>query len=277
MENILFYLTLFIIYSILGWILETANCTFYKKELVLNRGFLIGPYLPVYGSAAIIMILFLNEYKHDLFTLFAMSMVYTSIVEYIASYVMEKLFKARWWDYSERKFNLEGRICLRNSLLFGICGVLLVKYIHPFVLTVIDMIPNNIFNIISILLITIFLIDLIISFIIVSKLKVNFTNIRTDSTEEIDKLVKEALSKNFNLNKRIFKAFPKLRFNNDESGKILESIKIRLEDIDKSMLEKKAKIRKIKVDIKNLKRNNGNIKLIEEEKQELKKIRRTKI
>lgn len=277
MENILFYLTLFIIYSILGWIIETANCTFYKKELVLNRGFLIGPYLPVYGVTSIVMILFLNEYKHDLFTLFAMSVVYASIVEYIASYLMEKLFKARWWDYSERKFNLEGRICLRNSLLFGICGVLLVKYIHPFVITIIDMIPNNIFNIISFLLIVIFLIDLIISFIIISNLKVNFTNIRTDSTEEIDKLVKEVLSKNFNLKRRIFKAFPKLRFSNDDSGKILESIKIRLNDIDKGMLDKKTKIRELKINIKNLKKNNESTRLIEEEKQELKRVRRTKI
>lgn len=277
MEKILFYLVLFIVYSILGWILETANCTFYKKKLVLNRGFLIGPYLPVYGSAAIVMILFLDEYKHDLFTLFAMSMVYASIVEYIASYLMEKIFKARWWDYSDRKFNLEGRICLKNSLLFGVCGVLLVKFINPFVITVINMIPSNLFNIISIFLILIFLIDVVVSFIIVSNLKINVTNIRSDSTEEIDKLVKQALSKNFKLNKRIFKAFPKLKFNNDESGKILESIKIRLDDIDKSLLDKKTKIRKIKVDIKNLKRNNGSIKLIEEEKKELKKIRRTKI
>ena len=277
MENILFYLILFIIYSILGWILETANCTFYKKELVLNRGFLIGPYLPVYGSAAIVMILFLNEYKNDLFTLFAMSMVYASIVEYVASYVMEKLFKARWWDYSDRKFNLEGRICLKNSILFGICGVLLVKYIHPFILTVIDMIPNYIFNIISILLISVFLIDLIITFIIVSNLKVNFTNIKTDSTEEIDKLVKDVLSRNFNLKRRLFKAFPKLRFSNDETGRIVESIKIRLDDIDKSLLDKKTKIRKIKVNIKNLKKKHECIELINNEKEELKRVRRTKI
>jgi len=276
MENILFYLTLFVVYSILGWIIETLHCSLNQKKLILNRGFLIGPYLPVYGVTSIVMILFLNEYKHDLFTLFAMSVVYASIVEYIASYLMEKLFKARWWDYSERKFNLEGRICLRNSLLFGICGVLLVKYIHPFVITVINQIPNYIFNIISIFLISVFLIDLIITFIIVSNLKVNFTNIRTDSTEEIDELVKQVLSRNLNLKRRLFKAFPKLRFSNDETGRILESIKIRLDDIDKSLLDKKTKIRKLKVNIKTLKKNHERIELINNEKQELKRVRRTK-
>ena len=277
MENILFYLTLFVVYSILGWILETCHCSYNQKKLILNRGFLIGPYLPVYGVTSIVMILFLNEYKQDLFTLFAMSVVYASVIEYIASYLMEKMFKARWWDYSDRKFNLEGRICLKNSILFGICGVLLVKYIHPFILNVINIVPNYIFNIISIFLISVFLIDLIITFIIVSNLKVNFTNIKTDSTEEIDKLVKEVLSRNFNLKRRLFKAFPKLRFSNDETGRILESIKIRLDDIDKSLLDKKTKIRKLKVNIKTLKKNHESIELINNKKQELKRVRRTKI
>ena len=151
MEKILFYFTLFIIYSILGAIIENIYCSYKQKKIILNRGFLIGPYCPVYGITAILMVFFLKEYEKDIFILFFMSIVYASIVEYVTSYLMEKIFNARWWDYSNKKYNVEGRICLENSIMFGICGVVLIKYINPFILSTIELVPTNIFNIISII------------------------------------------------------------------------------------------------------------------------------
>ena len=96
---------LFMLYSIMGWLLE-VTCKLIEKHKFINRGFLIGPYCPIYGHGAILMILLLIKYQSDPLLLFTMSIVICSILEYFTSYIMEKVFKARWWDYSRRKFNI---------------------------------------------------------------------------------------------------------------------------------------------------------------------------
>lgn len=80
--------------------------TLYKDKTLVNRGFLMGPYCPIYGCGCILIILLLKRYLNDFIALFIMSMVICSILEYLTSYIMEKLFKARWWDYSDRRFNI---------------------------------------------------------------------------------------------------------------------------------------------------------------------------
>ena len=127
----LLYFALFLIYSFLGWVIEVASCSKIQKKFV-DRGFLIGPYCPIYGTAALIIILLLKKYENDLAVLFVMSIVVCSVIEYVTSYIMEKLFKTRWWNYSDKPFNINGRICLSNSFLFGFLGVLLVYFINPF-------------------------------------------------------------------------------------------------------------------------------------------------
>jgi len=276
-EKILFYFTLFIIYSILGAIIENIYCSYKQKKIILNRGFLIGPYCPVYGITAMLMVLFLKEYEKDIFILFFMSIVYASLVEYLTSYIMEKVFNARWWDYSNKKYNIEGRICLENSLMFGICGLVLIKYINPFILSTIKLIPTNIFNIISIILSIIFITDVIISITIVSKLKTNVSKIKKDSTNDIDRQVKEYLKGNNIFKKRIFSAFPKLRFNNDKTGEIIKSIKSRIDEIDNNMLLKKQEIINLKKNIKNLKKKHTPKDIILTEKIKLKDLRRKKV
>ena len=131
MELLFYYFLIFFIYSFLGWMIETINCSIMAKKKILNRGFLIGPYIPIYGTGALVMILFLTEYKKDPFVLFCMAVVYCSLIEYITSYLMEKLFLARWWDYTHEKFNLNGRICGLNSLLFGLCSIGVIYFIQP--------------------------------------------------------------------------------------------------------------------------------------------------
>lgn len=206
----LYYFFIFFIYSFLGWCIEMISTSFHTKK-VINRGFLIGPYCPIYGIASILMTSFLGKYKNDLLVLFVMAIFICSILEYVTSYLMEKIFKARWWDYSHRPFNVNGRICLVNSLLFGILGVLLVSFIHPFISSIIATIPNDYFYIITTFLFTVFLIDYITSFQITITLKKSFQNLRKDSTEEIAKMVRETIHGGSKFINRILEAFPNLK------------------------------------------------------------------
>lgn len=186
MNQVCFIFFMFLSYSIMGWLVECIFCSIDDKKLVYDRGFLLGPYCPIYGWGALYMHFFLMKYQEDSLVLFVMVVVGTSVLEYLTSYLMEKIFKARWWDYSNRKFNLEGRICLLNSILFGILGLVFVYVIHPVYLTLIERIPNANFIFITSILFVVFLVDNILSFTILEKLKLQVGNIRKDSTSEID-------------------------------------------------------------------------------------------
>lgn len=276
MNKFLFYFLLFFIYSILGWIIESIYCSLNDKKFVLNRGFLIGPYLPIYGSAAVLMVLFLSEYKNNIFVLFSMCTIYSSILEYITSYVMEKVFRARWWDYSDKDININGRICLSNALLFGLCGIFLIYIVHPAIEYLLDLVAVNFLNNISFIILLIVLIDFILSTIIVLSLKIKVRNIKKDSTEEIDKQVRERLSKINIFNKRLFKAFPKLSFTYDKSGIVITSIKARMNELDKELIDRKEEIKNIKLNIKDIRKNSKDKSKIKIEKDKIKNIRRNK-
>ena len=124
---------LFLMYSFTGWAIEVIGKLIEKGKFV-NRGFLVGPYCPIYGVGCISMILLLNRYIKDPFTLFIMSILLFSFLEYFTSYFMEKIFKIRWWDYSRRKFNINGRICLETMIPFGLGGMLIMYIVNPFFL-----------------------------------------------------------------------------------------------------------------------------------------------
>ena len=122
----------FLIYSFIGFLLETIYVYLMDGELK-ERGFLFGPIIPLYGFGAMAIISFLSSYHNQIFELFIYGFLLTSILEYITSYVMEKMFDMRWWDYSERKFNIHGRVCLRNSFMFGFLSVILIQWVHPLI------------------------------------------------------------------------------------------------------------------------------------------------
>ncbi|QQK08556.1 putative ABC transporter permease [Miniphocaeibacter halophilus] len=120
----------FITYSFLGWIIESVYCSIGERKII-NRGFLIGPYCPIYGFAAVLIVVFLSKYNNNILLLFSLSVLFSGIIEYITSYVLERIFKLSLWDYSSHKFNLNGRICLKNLILFGILAILVIKVINP--------------------------------------------------------------------------------------------------------------------------------------------------
>ena len=216
------------------------------------------------------MILFLTEYKQDPFVLFCMATVYCSLIEYITSYIMEKLFSARWWDYTHQKFNLNGRICLKNSLLFGILGLVLLYIIHPSLELLLLKLSSNSLIIISYITFIIFFVDFIVTLFLLSKLDIRIKNVKSDATEEIDKEIKKLMAHYNILYKRLFSAFPKLKFNIDKGNVLTKRIREYFDEFDDMLLEKKKEISKIKKKIKELKNSSLTKIAISERKIELK-------
>ena len=204
--TILFYF----VYSFIGWIIEVIYVGIDSKEFI-NRGFLIGPVCPIYGACSLFMLVTLRYFKDTPLLLFCMAIIICSVIEYLTSYVMEKLFGARWWDYSDKPFHLHGRIYLINSLLFGILGYFLLYYVHPFLLQLINIIPITIIYGVVIIFSLIFIIDCIISFNVILKIKKVTAFVKKDNTKEISEKVREILKNTSFLGKRLLSAFPDFR------------------------------------------------------------------
>ncbi len=122
---------LLILYSFLGWCGEMIYCSIGQGKLCEKRGFLNGPLCPIYGHGALLVLVVLGQRWNNPISTFLIGMVLTSAVEYLTSYLMEKLFHMRWWDYSHHHFQLNGRICLLNSTLFGLACLVLRYVVHP--------------------------------------------------------------------------------------------------------------------------------------------------
>ena len=203
------FIVLFFIYAIFGWLME-VTCKLIEKKKFINRGFLIGPYCPIYGWGAILITILLKKYINDPIALFVMAIVICSILEYLTSYFMEKLFHARWWDYSQRKFNINGRICLRTMIPFGLLGCFMMYISNPFILGIVEKVPENILLISCIFLVLIFMVDNIISLQIINNVKVTGKAIK-DNTEEITEQVKTLLRKKSILHRRLMNAYPEMK------------------------------------------------------------------
>ncbi len=193
--NLLEIITYFIIYSFLGWVMESVVRSICERKII-NTGFLKGPFCPIYGIGANIMFLFLEGFENKPILLFFIAIVLLTAWEYIVGVLLEKLFHTKYWDYSNHKFNFQGRICLTNSICWGVLGVLFVKYIHPFVQQVIAQINSNLFNYVIAILFNIFLVDTITSIINVKNMKITLEKI-----ENINKEIKEKLKEIRNLKK----------------------------------------------------------------------------
>lgn len=200
-------IALFLIYSFIGWIVEVSAFLIQDHKFV-NRGFLIGPVVPIYGTGGILITILLTKYQSDPIILFCMAVIVCSILEYLTSYVMEKIFKTRWWDYSNKKFNINGRICLSNLIVFGIMGLVMVYLINPFLINILNKIDPILLKCVVSILMVLFIIDFFVSFSVTSKIKNVGKVVFKDSTEEINAKVKEILLSKGKLTRRVIKAFP---------------------------------------------------------------------
>ena len=185
--NFIDILIYFITYSFLGWIMESIFRSVCEKKLI-NTGFLRGPFCPIYGIGAVIMILFLKNFSNNLILLFFISIIVFTIWEYLVGVLLEKLFHTKYWDYSDNKFNFQGRICLMNSIFWGILGVVFIQYIHPFIESIIEKVDITLLTFIYSIIGIVMLIDAITSIIKVKNIKVTLEKI-----EELNKEIKEKL------------------------------------------------------------------------------------
>lgn len=135
------FLWIFFIYAFLGWCTEVSYAALVTGKFI-NRGFLNGPVCPVYGFGVVIVLGCLTPLSENLLILFIGSVILTSILEWLTGFVLEKLFHQRWWDYSDQPFNLNGYICLRFSIAWGLACVFVVRLLHPTILGLIWLIPH---------------------------------------------------------------------------------------------------------------------------------------
>lgn len=156
---IIFY---FILYSTLGWVCETTYCSAYARKLI-NRGFLTGPYCPIYGAGALVVLLISSPIAHNPIALFLVSIIATTTIEYFVSWLLEKIFHIRWWDYSNEKMQLNGRICLKNSILFGLLSLFTVYVLHPQIHSFIEIVSDIWLRAITNGLLVIFSLDLLMT------------------------------------------------------------------------------------------------------------------
>lgn len=165
----------FAIYSVIGWIIEVAYHAVTMGK-VINRGFLNGPLCPVYGSGVLMVLTVLGLLGGDVeimsaWVLFGVGIVFATLVEFIAGFLLDKLFHARWWDYRDRKFNLNGYICLEFSLIWGLAIAFVLRIVHPTFAALVDKIPDNIGAVLLGVFYIIFLVDVILT--VMSVLKMN--------------------------------------------------------------------------------------------------------
>lgn len=152
----------FIIYSVIGWIYETLY-TYMVSGRFTNRGFLFGPLCPIYGLSILLMILISSDRSKTTVNLIVRCALVATAMEYVTSFWLEYFFNKRWWDYSDMFMNVNGRICIGASLLFGILGAFFIRIIHPIIKEINNRLPNNIIRIIDATILVIFLYDILLS------------------------------------------------------------------------------------------------------------------
>lgn len=223
---------MFIIYSFAGWLMETILVSTQSKEFI-NRGFMNGPFCPIYGTGALAVYFFLTPIKSNIILVIIFGGIVATIIEYITSAVMEKIFNAKWWDYSDKKFNLNGRICLSISICWGFLSAFMLYVLQPILFNFIGKIPKLAGEIIGTVIIGYFACDITITVFnilsINSKLEA-ISRIREEFHERLEELVLFSSRKDF---------YEKIKLHNFKNSEYLNEFKISLEkEIEKYYNEK---------------------------------------
>lgn len=232
---------LFVIYSFLGWVLETAYASFNEKKFV-NRGFLTGCFCPIYGFGAVLTVETfkgINNYIQDdgLFTFVGIctAVVFVTVLEYITGFLLEKIFHCKWWDYSDNYANIKGYICLSYSLLWGVLVYVLIEAVNPVIMGFVTHVSQRIKLYIGAVLLCYFIGDTVKSIIDALGLRDVVLNYSKFSIPVYDKKIKQY--------KRFFFAFPRL---------MLLNMEIKNREIKYILTEKIDRMKnKVKEEIKN--------------------------
>ena len=184
------WVLLFFFYCFCGWVWESCYVSLRQRRWV-NRGFLHGPLLPIYGSGAIIILFATLPVENDLRLVWLLGMLAATVLEYVTGAVMERLFQVRYWDYSKQKFNLNGHICLSSSIAWGFFSILLVRFLHPPVGRLLADVPAWLVDPAAIVLTAVFSADVVRSVQDALDLKEILTRV-TEENEDLRRLAKRA-------------------------------------------------------------------------------------
>lgn len=257
MDNIKDIFLWFLLYSCIVWIYETILCSV-KERRFINRGFLNGPYCPIYGVGAVVNLLALGRFTNPAMLFFA-GAIMDCTLEYITSWGMEKLFHARWWDYSKKFLNINGRVCLLGAVAFGAFSVVLVLFMHPFFEDKLSFITPEARDILFWVLLALFVGDNVYTLIGFSPFNKLMGKIVTPSTagmctpEELEQNKREArelpdltelaelpVKLNYQI-KRMIRSFPALKSTRYES--VVDKLRDHMDEIDKRRKELKRKLK----------------------------------
>ena len=184
------WVLLFFFYCFCGWVWESCYVSLCQRHWV-NRGFLQGPVLPIYGSGAIIILFVTLPVEQNLWLVWLLGMLAATALEYVVGAAMEKLFKVRYWDYSKHKFNLNGHICLTSSIAWGFFSILLVRFLHPPVGRLLVRVPDWFVDPLALGLTAVFTVDVVRSVQAALDLREGLTKL-TEENEDLRRLAKRA-------------------------------------------------------------------------------------
>lgn len=203
---------LFFIYGFAGWCMEVI-LKYIQYHRFINRGFLTGPICPIYGCGAVLITVVIGNLasvESGLVMTFALSFLICGAVEYLTSLVLEKIFHARWWDYSGKPMNLNGRVWIGNLLLFGLAGVAIIHLLNPAIFSVLERLPLKVRGVCASVLLAVLVADFAISYFVLKLVKVSVDQSEADNTEEISKEVRQLLTNRSYFHKRFSDAYPEV-------------------------------------------------------------------
>ena len=245
MEYAVDLVLLFFAYSFLGWCIE-VTLKYFQFHRFINRGFLTGPWLPIYGSGAVLITLAVNglaPLESSVGNTFALSFVLCGTVEYGTSYVMEKRFHARWWDYSQKPMNLHGRVWIGNLILFGLGGVLIIEVLDPLFLRLIGSLSLLRRQILTGALGTVFLADYIMSHFVLKLVKTGVERSEADNTEEISREIRLLLRDRSVFHRRFAEAYPEVIYKTERIAARMEAVRAESERLRKEAEERVGEVK----------------------------------
>jgi uncharacterized membrane protein len=238
----------FFIFGFAGWCMEVI-LKYRQYHRFINRGFLTGPILPIYGFGVILITLVvgrLTSVESGVMTTFAISLVICGLVEYLTSFVLEKIFHARWWDYSQKPMNLHGRVWIGNLVLFGLAGVAIIHIVNPVLFPALARIPLNTRKVTAVVLLAIFAADLVISCFVLKLVKAGIDSSEADNTEEISKEVRQLLTNRSYFYSRFADAYPEVVYKTERVQARIAAVKAEAErlqqEAERRLDERKGKI-----------------------------------
>ena len=244
MEQIVNLILLFFAFSFLGWCIE-VTLKFFQYHRFINRGFLTGPWLPIYGSGAVLITLGVRAvapYESGFGISFAVSFLLCGALEYTASFCMEKRFHARWWDYSQKPMNLHGRVWIGNLILFGLGGVLIVHLLDPLLFSLYARLRPDTREVLAGVLTALFLGDYVVSHFVLKLVKNEVERSQADNTEEISRQVRLTLRSRSVFHRRFADAYPEVIYKTERITARLEAIRAESERLRKQAEERVGQV-----------------------------------